>query len=479
MADIYSALSPEQALEQQRLTRQQQFANALMQQNQQPQGQMVSGRYVAPSFFQYLQPAANMLTGAYLSNKADEKSLALAKQLRQAEIEAVTNWTDMNKGREATPEVRTELAGPYGANMGEGTLNVPKPEAVVAAKPAMPANPEAANMAALLNPNAPAWLKQAAGKKITEGPSWQEVSQYNPKTGNTETYVFDKNSPNPESTKRFVGVSKPAITAAEAIRLRDEGITGGGGYGGNMPVNQPTINQGSPILAKPAISVVPNAPAYAQDVLTMKQPPAAGTNPYAEFNASLKAPSNLPPKAQREWFAKANEPLSGEASKQVTGAINTVAAIDDYRKLLEDYSKLKIISPTQRSTLEAARNTMNLYAKEAYNLGVLNGPDLDLMNSLTIDPNSPKSLIVGRDLIDKLAEKQRNVMGGVVQNVYGTQQKRIPDYVINKLQPKMPTKAEIGEANAPLQFNSEADAQRAGIKKGTRVVINGVSGTWN
>ena len=90
MAGPFDNLPPEVALEQQRLTRQQQLANALMQNNQQPQGQMVSGRFVAPSFFQNLQPVANMLTGAYLSNKADEKSLALAQQLRnrnQADIQ--------------------------------------------------------------------------------------------------------------------------------------------------------------------------------------------------------------------------------------------------------------------------------------------------------------------------------------------------------------------------------------------------------
>jgi hypothetical protein len=53
---------------------------------------MVSGRYVAPSFFQQLQPVANMLAGAYLQNKGDEKALALANELRgtkTAEMDAI------------------------------------------------------------------------------------------------------------------------------------------------------------------------------------------------------------------------------------------------------------------------------------------------------------------------------------------------------------------------------------------------------
>ena len=65
------ALPPEFALQQQQLNRQQQMAQLLLQQGSQPQaaGQMVSGRYVPNSFFQNLQPVANMLVGAYMAKK--------------------------------------------------------------------------------------------------------------------------------------------------------------------------------------------------------------------------------------------------------------------------------------------------------------------------------------------------------------------------------------------------------------------------
>ena len=90
MADInlanMSTLPPELFEQQQALNRQQQMAAMLMQQNQQPQGQMISGRYVAPSFFQNLQPVANMLTGAYLAKQGDTKAAELAKQLREGRI---------------------------------------------------------------------------------------------------------------------------------------------------------------------------------------------------------------------------------------------------------------------------------------------------------------------------------------------------------------------------------------------------------
>lgn len=76
-------MSPDMYEQQQQLNRKQQMAKLLMSQGaQQPQGQMVSGRYVPTSFFQNLAPVANMLTGAYMQNKGDEQAKALAAELR-------------------------------------------------------------------------------------------------------------------------------------------------------------------------------------------------------------------------------------------------------------------------------------------------------------------------------------------------------------------------------------------------------------
>jgi len=166
MAGPFDNLPPEIALEQQRLTRQQQLANALMQNNQQPQGQMVSGRFVAPSFFQNLQPVANMLTGAYLSNKADEKSLALAQQLRdrnKADIEGYMGAM--------TPTTQTtELAGPYGEGVGQGNVDIPMPTAYMPAQAAVAPNPVLANQNLFADPRATQRLRDLAFNKIMADP---------------------------------------------------------------------------------------------------------------------------------------------------------------------------------------------------------------------------------------------------------------------------------------------------------------------
>ena len=85
MANDYAnlgTLPPEVFQQQQELNRQQRMAEMLMGQNQQPQGQMISGRYVAPSWAAQLAPIASMLTGAYMQSKGDEKALQLSKAFK-------------------------------------------------------------------------------------------------------------------------------------------------------------------------------------------------------------------------------------------------------------------------------------------------------------------------------------------------------------------------------------------------------------
>lgn len=83
------------------LERQRQFAKMLMAQSQQPQGQMVSGRYVAPAWTQQLQAALNPVVGALLSTSADKKALQIAEQLRNKEAQDINKFFEYQYGRSA------------------------------------------------------------------------------------------------------------------------------------------------------------------------------------------------------------------------------------------------------------------------------------------------------------------------------------------------------------------------------------------
>lgn len=83
------ALTPEQQAmdfnpELQDVSRQRKLADLLMAQGMQgqPQGQMISGYYVAPSWSQQLNPMANMLAGQAVGERADAQQTKLAEALR-------------------------------------------------------------------------------------------------------------------------------------------------------------------------------------------------------------------------------------------------------------------------------------------------------------------------------------------------------------------------------------------------------------
>jgi hypothetical protein len=117
-------LPPELFAEQQQLNRQQQMAQMLMQQGaQQPQGQMVSGRYVAPSFFQNILPLAQMYAGTQMAERGDKKALDLAARLRTRQGEDVKSYMEAMTPTTTT----TQMAGPYGVS-GAGQ-NIPMPTA--------------------------------------------------------------------------------------------------------------------------------------------------------------------------------------------------------------------------------------------------------------------------------------------------------------------------------------------------------------
>jgi len=159
MADI-GTLNPEQMLQQQQILRQQRMAEMLMQQGmQQPQGQMVSGRYVAPSIFQNLAGLANTYVGQRGIERAEQAQLDLAKRLRSDETSAMADFMQQRQGRPA--EMFPAQAGP----MPDGG-NIPLQES----RAAIPPNLQGAYANLMANPKASPRLQNMAFNKIIADP---------------------------------------------------------------------------------------------------------------------------------------------------------------------------------------------------------------------------------------------------------------------------------------------------------------------
>jgi hypothetical protein len=74
----------------------------------------------------------------------------------------------------------------------------------------------------------------------------------------------------------------------------------------------------------------------------------------------------------------------------------------------------------------------------------------EILEKLAPNPNDIKSLLVTNEVLSEQALKQRNLITGFTVNAYGEQRKKIPEYVINKIQP---LKKEI----APFNQSSQVD----------------------
>lgn len=99
--------------------------------------------------------------------------------------------------------------------------------------------------------------------------------------------------------------------------------------------------------------------------------------------------------------------------KQVVGTQNLSNAINEYRQALAGFGKLDALSPDARAKMGTKYQNMLLQAKEAYNLGVLNGPDYEILQSVITDPRSLKGVVTSKGALDAQASELDRIMSGV------------------------------------------------------------------
>lgn len=304
--------------------RQRKLADLLMAQGmQQPQGQMISGQYVAPSFAQQLNPLANILAGQAIGGRADTKQIELATALRTQGDAAAKDVMDTYK---QDPQAALAKATQYS--------QFPQVKALL---------PQLSKVAL---PEATILEREYAAAK--SDPNMPFKGSFNDFKNQMSEYQKSQAA----DAKQRLGY--------EGQRVGLEGAR-----------------------------------------LNLEQQKAA----------------------QELMFGK---PLPEGALKQVTGATNLKDAIDNYKTKLKDFNTLDIANPNARATMGNAYNNMMLQAKEAYNLGVLNGPDYAILQSVVKDPTNPSALLVGKKTLEQQATDLSKQADIIVGNVYKTHNRPVP-----------------------------------------------------
>ncbi len=151
------------------------------------------------------------------------------------------------------------------------------------------------------------------------------------------------------------------------------------------------------------------------------------------------------------------KPLPEGLNKQVTGAVNLTDAIADYQTKIASFGVRDFANPNKRAEMGNAYNNMMLQAKEAYNLGVLNGPDYDILQRVVKDPTNVTSLAFSNNALSKQADSLRTTASNIVKNAYMSQGREVPADVAAKFVKKEEPKAEKQTVKQQLGFPSKTD----------------------
>ena len=172
------------------------------------------------------------------------------------------------------------------------------------------------------------------------------------------------------------------------------------------------------------------APAAAPGASMMRQPPAAlpgQRTPAIPGMASVldqtAAPAAMPlPAVTGERVPGA--PVAGKGkpppeayAKQALGVANTNDALEKMQDTMKNFKSSDMLNPTRRAELGQAHAATLLFAKELFNLGVLNGGDERIINSVINNPIDFPSTAVPIEAIKKQARDLQGVVDRTNKNL--------------------------------------------------------------
>ncbi|QOF71856.1 hypothetical protein IG197_01825 [Aminobacter sp. SR38] len=239
-------------------------------------------------------------------------------------------------------------------------------------------------------------LKKELG---TPQKQWQKLDDdtlFDPATGETKSigkpndgkFRFEGNSVEAQSLN---GLMDSGILTAEQAQQLGAGKTITNPADGSVMFMTPQGVFGQAAAGGPAMPVMPQgapapvpAPTPAPSPAPVPAPPAAPASPVPPpAPAEGQRPGMIPitsPKAQKPTEAQRNR------SSNVDQAFSTITSeLDRYAELVGQ-TGIEAKPGEDKDNLNTVRQGIMLQMKELFNLGVLNGPDLSLMERMIYDP---------------------------------------------------------------------------------------------
>lgn len=478
-------LSPEDYAEQQALSKKQRLAQALLTQGMQkaPQGQMVSGHYVAPSFFEGLNNVAQAAAGKYLENQGDQEALDYATRLRKRDSEEMATGLELWRGREGQagdkkaaadffmnargsraqalgnklmeqefkePDWKEttmkmngmEVKGQWDANRGMHTFQPYNysPDTAIAESlhkgVKLPTVPQG-GMAMPMGGSNPAPVGGVPVSVRNNNPgnmvgSNGQFQQFPTPQAGQDAMVNDLNlklnGQSPAYKARFGDAPVTPLTLAETWSPANAK--------GNSP--ESTANYAKKIAQD--LGINPNAP-IPRDPATvgklqqsMAQFEAGSYAPPKADKYQLQMPEFPSEQARLDYIKRSQEPLQGEAYKTVTGATGVIRASDKYINTLENNSREKILGdPATRAMMQSDTKNLLMFQKKAFELGVLNKEDIPQIEAVVRDPTNIQNILLAKPALIKLARMNQMFQRDTILENYHLSEKQMPPYLKNQL----------------------------------------------
>ena len=154
---------------------------------------------------------------------------------------------------------------------------------------------------------------------------------------------------------------------------------------------------------QPGVSVTYGAPVAGVD--------QSGNPIFFQPSKDGSAPSIIP------GVAPPPQKMGEKQSNQVAGINGLGSAIDSYTAALDSWKPADALNVNKRALMGTLYNNMMLQAKEAYNLGVLNGPDYQILQSVIRDPSSIMGMLTSTEEMKRQATTLKREMNKVKSQI--------------------------------------------------------------
>lgn len=392
--------------------RQLQQAQAL-QATESPQGGMVGRYFVAPSVTQRLAAALKRMKGDEMEGRAQAGIDAARKQQLEAMQYALTGQRPLKQNQDGgfvatqRPTTQAEVEATYGARQGANREQMGIAQSFPGQPPSVqqaPANPAMAERQAMIQrmiaSGNPELVRQAAQMMMADQEYMRTRADTRADTLDQRQYQTGRDETQFGRQVQLAGMQN------DWQNQRQEGQQA-------FTAEQNALNRGLTQRQMDAQAADRAEQRRRQEEADQRAREAADRAQWT-YDEQRGVAINKITGETRPIMGQDGNPLRPQLSegqlKGIRGIDSTIIAANTFVNSMKGVSQSDLMNPDARSRIGTDYNNMMLQAKEAYNLGVLAGPDMAIMEAIVNNPLDWQFMIRNPQIAVEQAQKLQQAL---------------------------------------------------------------------